>query len=227
MTVNSWCMRSGTSVPVVVPVVMMLGVMIPVVPIDVVTARHTAAFWPPSAAGSKTAGLAPLAVMRLHAGGHFIAVGNELTAEPHRVRRAGLLNIRRLGAGRTSQADKNNDRQRQPAHKTHAAHELFLLRLRCPRRLKLTAVADAVDGFRPQRKSPARGPLTAVSLQSSLARKSAARRRRGQRPHSNLRVLGTSPPAIAAGQGSTSALVISAVALSNAMRRQKAPSGMA
>lgn len=95
------------------------------------------------------------------------------------------------------------------------------------RRLKLAAVAGAVDGLRLQRKSPARRWLTTGSLQSSLAEESAARCGRGQRPHSNLRSLGTSAPAIAAGQGSTSALVISAVALSNAMRRQKAPSGMA
>ena len=111
------------------------------VPGHVVAAGHAAA-----AAGSGATLRAPLAVTGLHAGLDFGAVGDELAAQSHRVRRAGLLNVRGLGTGRSGRADKNNHRQRQPAHKTHTAHELFLLRLQCPRG-KLAAVAGAVDGL--------------------------------------------------------------------------------
>ena len=119
--------------PVVVPRVMSA------VPSDAVTARDAV-----SGAGGGATLRAPLAAMRRHAGFDPGAVRDELAAEPHRVRRAGLLNVRRLSGGHSSRTGKNKGRQGQPAHKTHAAHELFLLRLRC-RRAKLAGVAGAVD----------------------------------------------------------------------------------
>jgi len=119
--------------PVMVP--RMTGVM----PGGAVTARDAMA-----GAGGGAALRAPLAAMRRHAGFDPGAVRDELAAEPHRVRRAGLLNVRRLGGGHSSRTGKNKDRQGQPVHKTHAAHELFLLRLRCPH-AKLAGVAGVVD----------------------------------------------------------------------------------
>jgi hypothetical protein len=101
--------------PVVMPVV-----MIHVVPINVVAARHAAA-----AGGGEPAGLAPLPPMRLHAGFDLGTVRDELSAQPHRIRRASLLSVLGLGAGRAGHAEKDKDRQRQPEYKTHTAHGAF------------------------------------------------------------------------------------------------------
>ena len=190
------------------------------VPIDTVAARHAA----PAAGGGATF-RAPLAAMDLHAGFHLGAVRDVLPAQPHGIRRTGLLNVLALGAGRTGRAEKNEDRQRQSAHKTHAAHKLFLLRLRCPR-AKLAALAGAVDGL--GRPPLALRQVTAVRpgkfpLQVGLSGGSGAQRW----PHSNLPAAGPSALPILPGQRSTATLVTSAVVLSNVMRRQNEPSGMA
>ena len=107
--------------PVVVPRVM------GAVPGGAVTARLM-----PAAERSGATLRAPFAPMDLHAGLDLGAVGDECPAQPHGVWRASLLNVRGLGPGHAGRTDKNEDRQRQPIHKTHTAHELFLLRLHVP-----------------------------------------------------------------------------------------------
>ena len=83
-----------TLMPAMVPRVM------GAVPVDAMAARDAVA----AAGGGATLG-APFAVTGLHAGLDPGAIRNELSAQPHGVRRAGLLNVRSLGGGRPGGAD--------------------------------------------------------------------------------------------------------------------------
>lgn len=96
------------------------------------------------------------------------------------------------------------------------------------RRRLIATVAGAVDGFAAVQVARIRR-VTAVSPEKfRFPMESAARRRKTcQRPHLNSPAFGAAGPPTVAGQGSTVALLISPVTLSNAMRRQNTLSGMA
>lgn len=165
----------------------------------------------------RTALLAELRAFCVHTCRDFRHIGNDVGAKPHRVRRAGLLDIdgwggSPLGASPVKAAKQDcADRQCQPANEMYGPH-VFLPGFK-RFGANLATLRRVVDGLAEDLWKIGRHKAADPALQFALHENPFAARGRSR--------------TTAFGQRSMPPSVTSAVTLSNDMWRQKIPSGIA